>query len=396
MADLPLSGIRVIDFTHIVAGPYCTSMLGDMGADVIKVERPGWGDDSRHYDQVFPGESSAYFMGVNRSKKSVTLNLQDPEGLAIAKKLAAGADVVVESFRVGVLERLGLGYEALSRENPRLVYCSVSAFGPTGPMAKKPGMDLLAQAMAGLLALTGEPDRPPVKPGTAASDFMASYLAFAGILLALRVRDTQGIGQKVDISLLDATLASESIYTTGFFVTGRPNQRYGTGHPSIVPYQVYKAADRYMAIACLTEAMWQRFCGVLSREDLLEDDRFKKNPDRNAHREDLNEIIEAELTKKTADEWTALLEEADVPVGPVNGLKEVYAHPQVAENRMVEEVEHPGAGKVKLPGVTIKLRGTPGRIAAPPPRLGEHTEEVLGALGYSSEKVAALREKGIV
>lgn len=396
MADLPLSGIRVIDFTHIVAGPYCTSMLGDMGADVIKVERPGWGDDSRHYDQVFPGESSAYFMGVNRSKRSLTLNLQDPEGLAIAKKLAAKADVLVESFRVGVLERLGLGYEELSGENPRLVYCSVSAFGSTGPMAKKPGMDLLAQAMSGLLSLTGEPDRPPVKPGTAASDFMASYLALAGILLALRVRDTQGIGQKVELSLLDATLAAESIYTTGFFVTGRPNQRFGTGHPSIVPYQVYQTADRYIAIACLTEAMWQRFCGVLGREDLLQDKRFTKNPNRNAHREELNQILEAELSRRTADEWTALLEEADVPCGPVNGLKEVYAHPQVKENRMVEEVSHPGAGSIKLPGVVIKLRKTPGRIATPPPRLGEHTEEVLGELGYTPDAVAGLREKGIV
>ena len=394
---LPLSGIRVIDFTHIVAGPYCTSMMGDMGADVIKVERPGWGDDSRHYDQVFPGESSAYFMGVNRSKRSITLNLQAPKGLEIAKKLVAGADVVVESFRVGVLERLGLGYEALSKDNPRLVYCSISAFGTSGPMAKKPGMDLLAQAMAGLLSLTGVPGGPPIKPGTAASDFMASYLAFAGILLALRVRDTQGAGQKVEVSLLVATLAAESIYTPGFFVTGRPTGGFGTGHATIVPYQVFPTADRYLAVACLTEAMWQRLCGVLGRTDLRDDERFKTNPQRNANRDALLPILEDELKKRGADEWTALLDAADVPCGPVNGLTEVYADPQVKENQMAVPVQHPGAGTVNLPGVAIKLKGTPGAIAAPPPRLGEHTQQVLhDLLGMTEAEVDALRAEQVV
>ena len=257
-------------------------------------------------------------------------------------------------------------------------------------------MDLLAQALSGLLALTGEPDRPPVKPGTAASDFFGGYLAFAGILLALRVRDAQGFGQKVDVSLLDATIAAESIYTTGFHVTGRPDRRFGTGHPTIVPYQVFPTADRFLVVACLTEAMWQRFCGVIGREDLREDERFKVNAQRNTNREVLIPIMEEVLKQRTADEWTTLLDEADVPCGPVNGLKEAFAHPQVKENRMVEVVEHPGAGKVHLPGIAIKLRATPGRIGSPPPRLGEHTEEVLGELGFSGEEVDGLRAKGVL
>ncbi len=396
MAELPLNGIKVIDFTHIVAGPFCTSMLGDMGADVIKVERPGGGDDARHYDQVFPGQPSAYFMGVNRSKKSITLNLQDPEGLAIAKKLAGQSDILVESFRVGVLERLGLGYEALSRDNPRLVYCSISAFGSTGPMAKKPGMDLLAQALSGLLSLTGEPGGPPIKPGTAASDFYGGYAAFAGILLALRVRDQQGMGQKVEVNLLDSTIAAESIYITGFHVTGKPDRPFGTAHPIIVPYQVFPTADRHLVIACLTEAMWQRFCTVIGREDLREDERFKTNPQRNANRDQLLSILEAILRTRGADEWTARLEDQDVPCGPVNGLKQVFEDPQVKENRMVEVVDYPGAGKVHLPGIPIKLKGTPGRIGALPPRLGEHTDAVLAGLGYSADEIAAFRQKGVL
>ena len=351
---LPLSGIRVIDFTHIVAGPMCTSLMGDMGADVIKVERPGKGDDARGYDQAYPGADSAAFIGINRSKRSVTLNLQQPEGAALARRLVAGADVIIESYRPGTMDRLGLGYEDLKPNHPALIYCSISAFGRSGPLASKPGMDLVVQAMAGMMALTGEPGRPPAKAGTPAADVFAAYLACTGVLLALRVRDAGGGGQRVDIALYDGVIASAANYLTGFFATGKPEGPSGSGHPLLVPYQAFKAADRYLTVACFTEPMWQRLCGALGRADLLTDPRFHTNRDRAAHREELVPLLEALFSQRTAGEWAALLEAADVPCGPVNGLGEAFAHPQTRANQMVCELEHPVAGAIPVPGIDRK------------------------------------------
>lgn len=393
---LPLAGVRVLDLTHIAAGPYCTSMLGDMGAEVIKVERPGRGDDTRRFDQSFPGHDSSYFLGLNRSKKSVTVDLQRPEGTAIVRQLAAKVDVLVESFRAGVLDRLGLGYEALARESPHLVYCSISGFGRTGPFAHRAGMDILIQAMSGIMGLTGEPGRAPVKIGPPLCDFMTSYLALAGIVLALRVRDRHGFGQRVEVSLLDASVASLANFFTGFFATGKPDRPAGGGHPQIVPYQVFPAADRYMVVACLTERMWQRFCSAICREDLASDPRFRTNPDRVAHRELLIPILEEVLRLRAAEEWAAIFDAADVPCGPVNGLREALSHPQVLWNGMVEEVEHATIGRIKVPGVPVKLSATPGRVGGPPPLLGEHTDEVLSGLGYSPEQIARFRASGVL
>lgn len=392
----PLAGIKVLDFTHIAAGPLATSMLGDMGATVIKVESPGRGDPTRQYDEVFPGADGSYFLGINRSKRSVTIDLKTKEGLEIVRKLAMQSDIVVENYRPGVLRKLGLDYPGMTRLNKNIIYCSIAAFGTTGPYVARPGMDILVQGMGGMMGLTGERGRSPVKIGAPIADFIGSYLALYGITLALLAREKQGFGQLVEISLLDGQIASLANYITGFHATGKPDGPSGGQHPQIVPYQVFGASDGYLIVACLTEGFWANLCPAIGRPELADDPRFATNKVRTRNRGVLIPILAAIFEKKTRAEWTELLTAADVPCGPVNALADAFSDPQVMHNEMVLEVAHPKAGRIKVPGVAVKLSRTPGRISAPPPMLGEHTQEVLADLGYSPEAIAGLRATGVI
>lgn len=391
-----LQGVTILDLTHIGAGPLATSMLGDMGAEVIKVEPLNGGDPTRGYDAVFPGADSSYFLGINRSKKSVALDLKSDGGMQVLRQLLVRSQVVIENYRPGALRRLGLDYDSVSRLRPDIVYCSISAFGASGPYADRPGMDILVQGLGGLMGITGEPGRPPVKIGAPIADFMGSYLAAYGISLALLAKERFGIGQLVTISLLDGQIAALANYVTGFHVTGKPAGPSGGGHPQIVPYQVFAAKDGYLIVACLTETFWLNLCRALGREDLARDLRFVTNGDRTAHRDELVPLLADILETRTRAEWVQLFGAADVPCGPVNALADVFRDPQVRHNQMVLEVEHPLAGTIQVPGIPVKMSATPGRITAPPPRLGEHTESVLRDLGWSDDAIEQLRASGAI
>ncbi|MDB5861383.1 MAG: CoA:oxalate CoA-transferase [Ramlibacter sp.] len=391
-----LDGITILDLTHIGAGPLATSMLGDMGAEVIKVEPRGTGDPTRGYDEVFPGADSSYFLGINRSKKSVALDLKSEAGMQVIHRLLDRCDVVIENYRPGALRRLGLDYDTVQRRKPTIVYCSISAFGPDGPYVDRPGMDIIVQGLGGIMGITGEAGRPPVKVGPPIADFMGSYLAAYGISLALLARERHGIGQLVTISLLDGQIAALANYITGFHVTGKPDVPQGGGHPQIVPYQVFAARDGYLIVACLTEGFWRNMCRVLKQEQLLTDPRFETNKVRTANRGELIPMLSEIFETKTRAEWVEILSAADVPCGPVNKLGDTFSDPQVQHNRMVEKLQHPKAGTISVPGVVVKMSATPGRISAPPPMLGEHTEAVLAGLGYSATEIAAMRGAHVI
>ena len=391
-----LDGIRILDLTHIGAGPLATSMLGDMGAEVIKIEPLGVGDPTRGYDEVFPGADSSYFLGINRSKKSLAIDLKSEAGIKVVQQLLESCDVVIENYRPGALRRLGLDYDAVARRKPDIIYCSISAFGPDGPYVDRPGMDIIVQGMGGIMGITGEPGRPPVKVGPPIADFMGSYLAAYGISLALFARERHGVGQLVTISLLDGQIASLANYITGFHVTGKPDQPPGGGHPQIVPYQVFSAKDGYLIVACLTEGFWRNMCAALGMEQLLTDPRFETNKARTQHRAQLIPILSEIFETRTRDEWVRVLAARDVPCGPVNKLGDAFSDPQVRHNRMVEQIQHPKAGTISVPGVPVKMSATPGRISAPPPMLGEHTVEVLRGLGYDDSAIAALRDSRVI
>jgi formyl-CoA transferase len=396
----PLEGIRVLDLTRILAGPYCTMMLGDLGADVIKVERPIHGDDSRAWGPPFVGEPSgrhpgeaAYFLATNRNKRSITVDLKNPEGQEIVRRLAGISDVLVENFRGGTLERMGLGYDALHDLNPRLVYCSISGYGRTGPYANRPGYDFIIQAEGGMMGITGPEEGPPYRVGIPIVDIATGMFATTAILAALRARDLTGEGQSVDMSLLDSQVALLTNVASNYLVGGQAPSRLGNAHPNIMPYEAFRARDKWFALAAGNERQWALLCGVIGRPDLRDDPHFVDNSKRLVNRAALREELEAAFATRDAEEWLAELRQAGLPCGPINTVPEVFEHPQVQARELVVEAEHPTAGALQFPGFPYKFSQTPAAVRRPPPRLGEHTEQVLvELLGYTPEEIAALQE----
>ncbi len=393
-----LSGIRVIDMTEALAGPYCTMYLGDMGADVVKIERRGQGDQTRAWGPPFIEGESAYFMSTNRNKRSLTLDVTTPEGNEIIRRLVNSADVFVNNLpRISSMERLGLDPEACARRNPRLIHVSVSGFGHTGPRAGQPGYDILAQGMSGLMSLTGEPDGAPMRYPVPISDMTVGLYALIGILAALYERERTGLGQAIDASILEAQMAWLTNVAGTYFATGNEPPRLGNVHPTITPYQPFRTADSYIIIACGTDRIWARLCDVLELDAALRDDpRFATNPARNRNRMAVQAMIEERLSARRSREWLALLRDADVPSGPIHLLSEALADPQVRARGFIVELEHPVAGLVRSLALPLHMRDGGIEYRLPPPRLGEHSEEVLAEIGYAREDLARLREIGVV
>ncbi|MFD3587765.1 CaiB/BaiF CoA transferase family protein [Streptomyces sp. NPDC058683] len=391
----PLDGIKVVDLTQIASGPYATSMLGDFGADVIKIEPPS-GDPLRRIDNTFgPGES-AYAYSVNRSKRAMALDLKTAAGFGVLERMLADADVLAVSMRPSAAARLGVDYASLAELHPRLVYCSITGYGESGPLAGRPGMDLIAQARGGVMGTSGEPGRTPVKVGPAVGDFLCSYLAMNAILLGLRVRDRDGTGQQVSVNLLDGQVSLLANLSVAYHRTGVPYRPMGGAQTNIVPYQVFATADGWMVVACLTEKFWINLCHALAREDLRADPRYATNADRVRNRNDLVPELERAFAARPTAYWVPLLDAGDVPCSPVNRLEEVFEDPQVVNNDMRLVLDHPVHGEIVTVNNPVHLSRTPARPWGYPPAVGEHSDEVLTELGYDAEAIRALREAGAV
>ncbi|ADU51857.1 L-carnitine dehydratase/bile acid-inducible protein F [Thermaerobacter marianensis DSM 12885] len=392
----PLHGIRVLDLSRVLSGPYCTMMLADFGADVIKIERPETGDDTRAWGPPFVNGEAAYFLSVNRNKRSVVVDLKAPEGRDLIRRMARQCDVVVENFRPGTAAKLGIGPDDLLRENPRLVYASISGFGQDGPYRDKPGYDAIAQAMGGIMHVTGEPDRPPVRAGVAIADIGAGMWAAFGILAALWERERSGRGQVVDVSLLEGQIAWLTYVAGNYFATGQVPRRYGSAHPNLVPYQAFETADGHLIVAVGNDSLWRRFCEAAERPDLAADPRYATNAGRVEHRNQLLPELEALMRSRTTAEWLERLDRAGVPAGPILSIADLARDPHVQHRQMIVSLEHPRAGVIRVTGIPVKLSATPGAIYAPPPLLGQHTDEVLEELGLPAEERRRLREAGVI
>jgi len=392
----PLAGVRVLDLTRVLAGPFCSMLLGDMGAEVIKIEEPGKGDDTRSWPP-FTGGEATYFMAVNRNKRSVTLNLKAPEGQGILRALVRKSDVLLENFRPGTMERLGLGCGALTRLNPRLVYCSISGFGESGPEAARAGYDLIVQAESGVMDLTGFADGPPVKVGNSIADLVAGMSAAHGVTLALLARTRTRRGQKVEIAMLDV-MASLLTYQAGiYFGTGQRPARRGNAHPSIVPYEVFRAADAFLVLGVANSSLWAKCCGALERPGLARDPRYDTEAKRVQHRDTLIPLLNEILGAKTAAEWVTRFEAAGVPAGRIRSVAEVCESEHLKARGMIVTLPHPTATQVTVMGVPIRLQATPGKVASAPPVLGQHTDRVLKSIvGLKAAEIARLRRGGVI
>ena len=395
----PLTGLRVLDLTRVLAGPTCTQMLGDLGAEVIKIERPEAGDDTRGFAPPFVPNTkeSAYFVGVNRNKKSVTLDIAKPEGQAIIHKLLEHCDILVENFKVGALAKYGLGYEQLAKTHPRLIYCSITGFGQTGPYAPRPGYDALIQAMGGVMSLTGEPNGSPQKVGVPVADLFAGLYGCIGILAAVNHRNSTGQGQQIDIGMLDTHVAWLANQGMNYLATGENPPRLGNQHPNIAPYQEFPTKDGYIILAVGNDPTFERFCKAFGQEALLADPRFATNPIRVQNRQLVTDTLTPVMKSKTTAEWIDALEALKIGCGPINTLEQVFADPHVQAREMVVEMAHGSGETVKVIANPVKLSATPPSYRSAPPVLGEHTNAVLSdVLKMSAAEIAALKEKGIL
>src|SRR6476660_8976261 len=393
----PLAGLKVIDLTHVMAGPTCTLMLADMGADVIKIEKSPNGDDTRHSVPPKIGDEAASFLMMNRNKRGIVLDLKTPGGTKVLRRLIAKADVLVENFAPGAMERLGFGYEELHREFPTLIYCSLSGFGRTGPYKHRRGFDLVAQAMSGIMSFTGErPDGPPVKCGAPLSDITAGILASLGIVAAYAHRLKTGQGQWVETSLFEAALVQTYWQAAIALATGVAPKAMGSAHPLNAPYQAFEASDKWIVVGGANQKNWLRTLEVLGAKELAQDPRFATGADRMAHLKELEALLAARFITRPAEHWLATLEEAGVPCRPVNDMLQALADPQTIAREMVVEVGHSSLGNVKTLGLPIKFSQTPGKVQTGAPLYGEHTAAVLSAYGFDADEIAALQEEGAV
>ncbi|CAJ0733589.1 CoA transferase [Cupriavidus gilardii] len=403
-----LSHIRVLDLTRVLAGPWCTQTLADLGADVIKIERPGQGDDTRQWGPPYARDAhgqdtteAAYYLAVNRNKRSVTLDIATAEGQDLVRRLVAQCDVLVENFKVGDMQRYGLDHESLRREHPGLIYCSITGFGQTGPYAPRAGYDFIVQGMGGFMSVTGErdgqPGASPQKAGVAIADLFTGAHATIAILAALNHKERTGEGQHLDICLLDTQVAMMANMATNYLATGKPPTRWGNAHPNIVPYQVFKVADGWVIVACGNDSQFRKLTQVAGQPELADDPRFATNPARVRHRDQLVPLLEVLMQQRPRDEWIRLLEAVGVPCGPINDMADVFRDPQVLARDMRQELPHPTAGQVSVPGSALKLSATPVTYRSAPPLLGQHTQEVLQSLAaLSVDELDALKNRQII
>ncbi len=393
----PLEQLKVLDLTRVLAGPYCTMLLRELGAEIIKVEMPETGDDARHYGP-FKANKSVYFLSINRGKESISINLKTEQGKQIIRELVQKIDVLVENFRPGTMEKLGLGYDLLKEINPRLIYAASSGFGHTGPEAKKPAYDMLVQAMGGMISITGWPDSPPTRVGMSIGDITASLFTAIGICSALYQRERTGEGQKIDIGMLDCQVAILENAIVRYQVDGVPPQPLGNRHPTITPFQAFRAKDDYIIIPVGNNNLWQIFCQAIGREELIEHEKFATNKLRTEHLEELIPLLEAEIGQKTVAEWSEIFEQTSFPCSPINTIDKVMTNRQLLARNMFVQVEDKEIGSVKIVGNPIKMTSIEEETTRPPaPEIGEHTDNILTTfLGYTDEQITRLREEGVI
>lgn len=392
----PLTGFTVIDMTRVLSGPYCTMILADLGARVIKVEHPGKGDDTRHWGPPFLGTESAYFLSINRNKESVTVDFKPAEGREVLEKLIARADVFVENFRPGTIDRAGFGWEDVHKRHPKLVYASISGYGQTGPRSSEAGYDAVMQAEGGLMSVTGDPDRPGYRLGVAITDMVAGMYCSQGILAALLARERSGKGQRVDIGMLDTTAALLTYQAANWFANGKIPPRQGNRHATIAPYETFTTKDGDIVIAVGNDATWQKFCPAIGLPELASDPRFTTNKDRMEHYDAMRPPIDAAFRTKTSAEWIEILNKAGVANGEVRNIGQMLTDPQLEAREMIKTLMHPTVGATKVIGAPIKLSENAAEVRTPPPTLGQHTDAILSEIGYDAQAIAELRRRRVV